>query len=68
VIKKPETITITVDEDGVAVVSVSGVAGTGCVALTADLLSALGGTAHEQKTEEYHRVTVTAGNLQTVGQ
>jgi len=66
-IKKAEIITVLVDETGEIRVSVTGVAGSGCVALTAALLAALGDTVSEQTTAEFSQTHVTAGTHQTLG-
>lgn len=66
-IKKPETITVSVSETGEVQVAVAGVAGAGCTALTAALLAALGETVSEQKTAEYSHAHVAAGTHQTLG-
>lgn len=50
-----ETITITVDEDGEAIVEVNGVEGSSCEILTQELEETLGLTTEKQLKPEYHK-------------
>ena len=49
-----EKITVTINDDGTTKVEVEGVKGSGCEALTANLVKALGGGT-TKKTAEHHQ-------------
>lgn len=51
----PETITITVDENGEATLEVNGVEGSSCEILTQELEETLGLTTDKQFKPEYHK-------------
>jgi hypothetical protein len=50
-----EEILIEIDVDGTVKVEVKGVVGTGCEALTAELLDALGEVTSDERKPEYER-------------
>ena len=64
--KKPELITLTINPDGSTSVSVVGVDGPACTALTKEVVGAVGETQDVRHTEEFHR-RVQPDNRQTLG-
>ena len=59
-----ETIVVTIGPTGEVTVSVEGVAGPACQALTRPLEAALGVTREDTRTPEYYRaVTPSAGHV-----
>jgi DUF2997 family protein len=54
---KRQEITVTIDQDGQATVSVSGIDGPGCEAATEALERTLGAVRSRERTPEYYRVS-----------
>jgi hypothetical protein len=52
---KRKEITVTIDQDGQATVTVSGIDGPGCEAATEALERALGAVRSRERTSEYYR-------------
>ena len=52
---KRQEITVTIDQDGQATVSVSGIDGPDCQAATESLEQALGAVRSRERTPEYYR-------------
>ena len=53
---KRQEITVTIDQDGQATVTVTGIDGPGCEAATEALEQALGAVRSRERTPEYYRV------------
>ena len=53
---KRQEITVTIDQDGQASVTVSGIDGPGCEAATEALEQALGAVRSRERTPDYYRV------------
>jgi hypothetical protein len=53
---KRQEITVTIDQDGQATVTVSGIGGPGCEAATEALERALGAVRSRERTSEYYQV------------
>ena len=53
---KRQEITVTIDQDGKATVTVSGIDGPACQAATETLEQALGAVRSRERTPDYHRV------------
>jgi hypothetical protein len=52
---KRQEITVTIDQDGQATVTVNGIDGPGCGAATEAIEQALGGVRSRERTPEYYR-------------
>ena len=60
-----QRVIVTIDKDGTPTVTVNGVKGSSCEALTADLERALGSTTTHERTSEYLEVSQSVARKET---